>query len=324
MLEGITSPSRMVTLWSSASSGSMLLPWFRCKRCCWLLSLTTAAHTPLQWLRQLSESQYFVSAALSQQLPGASPELHLAGFDPWQRLFLSESAYLSGWRAPLPQDLGEDADTNAAPAEENEEAQPDTAQGQIVERSFQASSTDAYEQIEGIYLQNRTAKQLDIAAIAAAEVEITLPPSDQPEILIIHTHGSEAYAQDGADTYSESDTAKTTDTQYNIIRVGDEIERIFTEMGLNVIHDRTLYDYPSYSGSYERSGAHVASLLATLLLFISFLFALCNIWPTRHLAHANTWKWWNFFQMMIVASLVESLKLIEVATPLMTAINLQW
>ena len=232
----------------------------------WLLSLTSAAHAPLQWLRQLSEGQHFISAVLSQQLPGASPELHLAGFDHWQRLLLSESAYLSGWsetsrRTPLPQDLEEGSDTNAAPLEENEETPPETAQGQIVERSFQASSTDAYEHAEGIYLQNRTSKQLDIAAVAAAEVEITLPQSDQPEILIIHTHGSEAYAQDGADTYAESDTARTTDTQYNIIRVGDEIERIFTEMGLNVLHDPTLYDYPSYNGSYERSRAAVEGYL---------------------------------------------------------------
>ena len=234
----------------------------------WLLSLSASAQNPLQWLRHLGESEFFVTTALAQQVPGESAKPRLAGFDNWQRLLLSESAYLSGWsetprRGILPQSLESKAapDSTAAP-KENQESTPEAPQGQIVERSFQANSTDAYEHAQGIYLQNRTSKQLDIAALAAAEIEITLPQTDQPEILIIHTHGSEAYAQDGADTYAESDTARTTDTQYNIIRVGDEIERIFTEMGLNVLHDRTLYDYPSYNGSYERSRAAVEACLA--------------------------------------------------------------
>ena len=54
----------------------------------------------------------------------------------------------------------------------------------------------------------------------------------------MHTHGTESYARDGTEPYTETGVARTTDTSYNIIRVGDEIARIFEEMGLNVIHDR--------------------------------------------------------------------------------------
>ena len=38
-----------------------------------------------------------------------------------------------------------------------------------------------------------------------------------------------------------------------MVRVGEEIARIFREHGLEVIHDTTLYDYPSYNEAYDRS-----------------------------------------------------------------------
>ena len=37
---------------------------------------------------------------------------------------------------------------------------------------------------------------------------------------------------------------------------------VLGEAGISVIHDRTLYDYPSYSGAYDRSLAAIQSYLA--------------------------------------------------------------
>ncbi len=42
-----------------------------------------------------------------------------------------------------------------------------------------------------------------------------------------------------------------------MIRVGDEIARVLTDAGLGVLHDRELYDYPNYSGAYNRSLAAI-------------------------------------------------------------------
>ena len=82
-----------------------------------------------------------------------------------------------------------------------------------------------------------------------------------PQILIIHTHSSEAYTPAGLDRYEPSDTTRTEDREHNIIRVGDELARLLEEAGLQVIHDRGVYDYPSYTGSYGRSGAAVEQYL---------------------------------------------------------------
>ena len=43
--------------------------------------------------------------------------------------------------------------------------------------------------------------------------------------------------------------------------MGDELAKQLEQAGLRVLHDREIYDYPSYTGSYERSGAAVAGYL---------------------------------------------------------------
>ena len=43
--------------------------------------------------------------------------------------------------------------------------------------------------------------------------------------------------------------------------VGDVMAQTFGEVGISVLHDRTLYDYPSYSGSYDRSLKAIESYL---------------------------------------------------------------
>ena len=58
-----------------------------------------------------------------------------------------------------------------------------------------------------------------------------------------------------------SDTNRTEDTQFNIVRIGDELTALLTQAGLGVIHDRGIYDYPSYTGSYTRAGEAIRQYL---------------------------------------------------------------
>ena len=219
----------------------------------WMLTLTT----PTGLLSQWGGNARLVTAALATSLPMRTADGGETASPGWKRLLLGESALLSGWNRESPSASGDTASREAEP----EPNLPNTSSEGIVERFFQPNSSEVYAQAGGVYILNRTSKTLDVAALASAPLNIHLPQQGGPEILIMHTHGSEAYAQEGADVYQETDTARTTDTQYNIIRVGDEIERIFTEMGLSVIHDRALYDYPSYNGAYDRSRAAVEQYL---------------------------------------------------------------
>lgn len=111
-----------------------------------------------------------------------------------------------------------------------------------------------------ILLKNETAYSIDPWVVVAGGTRIRLA-AGQPQILIIHTHSSEAYTPAGLDRYEPSDSARTEDDEHNIIRVGDELTRLYERAGLQVIHDRGVYDYPSYTGSYGRSGAAVEKYL---------------------------------------------------------------
>ena len=112
----------------------------------------------------------------------------------------------------------------------------------------------------GMRIKNETGYWVDAAQILSDGPGLTLP-ADEPQILIIHTHASEAYTQSGSDRYSASDVNRTEDTQFNVVRIGDELTEILSEAGLNVVHDRGIYDYPSYTGSYMRAEAAIGQYL---------------------------------------------------------------
>ena len=74
----------------------------------------------------------------------------------------------------------------------------------------------------------------------------------KPEVLIYHSHTSEAYRT------SDNDTAKTSSTMdqtKNVCAVGDVIaEELEKNYGIAVIHDKTVHDKGDYNGAYKKSG----------------------------------------------------------------------
>ncbi|MCD7749944.1 MAG: stage II sporulation protein P [Oscillospiraceae bacterium] len=115
--------------------------------------------------------------------------------------------------------------------------------------------------ITGNTLKNNTAYEVDVEALLAEGLYLSLP-AEGYQILIMHTHGTEAYTPEGADVYEATAEYRTTDTNYNVVRVGQALADSLAAYGLNVLHDTELYDYPSYNGSYTRSGAAVEQYLA--------------------------------------------------------------
>lgn len=83
----------------------------------------------------------------------------------------------------------------------------------------------------------------------------------KPQVLIYHTHSTESYEMQDLGYYENGSSARTTNEKYNMIRVGDEIVKQLQKAGIEVIHDRELYDYPSYNGAYNRSADAVKKYL---------------------------------------------------------------
>ena len=84
---------------------------------------------------------------------------------------------------------------------------------------------------------------------------------DKNDILIFHTHTCEAYSQTEEMSYKETGNYRTTDLNYSVARVGDELTNILINKNFNVIHDTTYHDYPAYTGSYNRSLLTVKDIL---------------------------------------------------------------
>lgn len=231
----------------------------------WLLLLCGGGAGALQ---SLGESGAFVSTALAAEL-GKTGGDTLDKLDGWDRLAVGQSLLLSGNQEAVAQHLdGEEPELQlpaGQPAQDHddlvEEPQTTTAPSDIIARTLIPTSPEGYDVAGGLYLYNRTGESVDLAAAAQASVNITLP-AEGPQILIIHTHTTEAYTPDGTDVYTpDGGVARTLEEEDNMLRVGDEMERVFTEMGLSVIHDRTVHDYPQYNGAYTRSAQTVQKYL---------------------------------------------------------------
>ena len=137
-----------------------------------------------------------------------------------------------------------------------EPAQPETplvfADNGVAARTLVPSSPDGYLVSGDVYVNNRSDHDFD-ASIFDGTFAARLSQEDGPQVLIVHTHGSEAYTMPAGQEYVPSGECRTTDCALNVVRVGDEIAKTLEEAGLKVVHDTTLHDYPEYSGAYGRS-----------------------------------------------------------------------
>ena len=80
-------------------------------------------------------------------------------------------------------------------------------------------------------------------------------------ILIFHTHTCESYTPTEQYNYQQTGNFRTTDLNFSVARVGDELANYLMGYGFNVVHDKTYHDYPAYTGSYTRSKATVEGIL---------------------------------------------------------------
>ena len=90
--------------------------------------------------------------------------------------------------------------------------------------------------------------------------------AEGPQVLIIHTHGSESYTMPPGQEYDVSDTFRTLDTNCNMIRIGDEMAQVLTDAGISVVHDRLLYDYSELFGRLQPLARVDRKLLAKVPL----------------------------------------------------------
>lgn len=114
------------------------------------------------------------------------------------------------------------------------------------------SSPKSYTVAGDVYIKNSSQRTID-PALLDGTFPAKLSGGSEPQVLILHTHGSEAYTMPEGQGYVSTGTCRTSDTTKNVVRVGDEIASVLSDYGISVLHDRTLYDDPLYEGAYGRS-----------------------------------------------------------------------
>lgn len=127
-------------------------------------------------------------------------------------------------------------------------------------RTLVPTDPSGYTVCGRVYISNSTDYTLnpqELTETFAAEMS-----GEGPQILILHSHGSEGYTPPAGEEVVWSGNLRTTDSRYNVVGVGDAMAEVFSAAGISVIHDRTLYDYPSYNDAYDRSLAAIQSYLA--------------------------------------------------------------
>ena len=183
-------------------------------------------------------------------------------------LALRESPLLlSAWAdvAALPQDGTATEKTPAAPVPVTPAPQPEAEpsgheDNGAASQTIAPASPSGFVQVGDVFIKNNSTKALEpgwFDGTFAAKLS-----EDAPQVLIVHTHGSEAYTMPKGQAYAPTGTCRTADTSVNMIRVGDEIAAALSSYGISVLHDRALYDDPAYDGAYERAADAIRGYLA--------------------------------------------------------------
>lgn len=130
--------------------------------------------------------------------------------------------------------------------EVNEIKQADTnVQTEVVENNVNPKYNREYN---GVKINNSTDYELTDDLLNTDGLNI-----NKSKALIYHTHTCESYTPSELYNYEETGTFRTTDLNYSVAKVGDELETQLGSYGWSIIHNKTYHDYPSYSGSYSRS-----------------------------------------------------------------------
>lgn len=116
---------------------------------------------------------------------------------------------------------------------------------------------DAYtKKYRGVKIKNETSFNLVEEDLNPDKLKI-----DKSNIIIFHTHTCESYTSSEKYNYKPTGNFRTTNLNYSVARVGDELTKYLKKYKLNVVHNKTYHDYPSYNGSYSRSLSTVTQIL---------------------------------------------------------------
>lgn len=135
--------------------------------------------------------------------------------------------------------------------------------GEIFEQTFTSNGgTDFVTLPRGGQVRNctelsREKIEEEVQKPCGIEIEMF---SDEPQVLIVHTHTSESYEPSEKTYYDENYTCRSSDPNNSVVAVGAAMAEELAAAGIAVLHDGTIHD-AQYTGAYDRSLITTQNLL---------------------------------------------------------------
>ena len=206
-----------------------------------------------------------LAASAGMQAPAGGSEAAAQ----WLQAQLGQSAAQQS--QTLPQTAPESILPETAPASPHAsdiqaliDAIPEARRAPIDEVHYAASST-----AEGFFfygegcLRNASAQNtLTLTEQAAEPLALSFDPnSDEPQVLIVHTHTTESYDPNDIGIYDTEHPTRSTADGENMLAVGAALCAQLQSMGIAAVQATEYHDYPSYNGAYSRSRETVRQYL---------------------------------------------------------------
>lgn len=120
--------------------------------------------------------------------------------------------------------------------------------------NLKPNSTEAYLINENVYAKNDSTKSVDLKTLMNSTLNLKIAKASKgPQVLILHTHATESFNENGLSEYTSEFAQRSTDDNKNITAVGAAMAKELEAAGVKVIQDKKHHDSPLYNGAYTRS-----------------------------------------------------------------------
>ncbi len=134
--------------------------------------------------------------------------------------------------------------------------------GTLLSETMVGDDSEAYLSVGAGYLQNYTSLTHDDITRTIAGTPLLSISAEGPQVLIFHTHATESFETYDSEVFDTRNEWRTLDDDLNMCAVGEVMAESLRAQGVEVIHDTTHHDYPSYNGAYDNSAETLEHILA--------------------------------------------------------------
>lgn len=106
--------------------------------------------------------------------------------------------------------------------------------------------------VDNFFVKDTTESGTDLAAELLEDPAVHLAGDGRVEVLLYHTHTSEAYVESHQGFYYTDMETRTQNQDRSVVAVGEEVKKALEARGIGVVHDTSVND-TLFNGSYSRS-----------------------------------------------------------------------